>query len=156
MIRSDIEINRSPSDVFAYVEALDRHGEWQDAIISARKEPTGSTRLGTHNFEMRRIPGGAQEFESEIVEYQPPRLIAAKGVSGPVRAAVVITIEPLDWGSRSRLTFELTLVGHGIGKLFTLLARRSARIQVPRDLLRLKRILEGGQLAASVPKTRAV
>lgn len=143
MIRSHIEINRSPSDVFAYVEELDRHGEWQDAIISARKEPAGSTRIGTHNFEMRRMPGGPRQVESEIVEYEPPRRIAARGVNGPVRATVVITLEPFDGGSRSRFTIELTLVGRGIGKLFALLARRSARKQVPRDLLRLKRILEG-------------
>lgn len=152
MIRSSIEINRSPNDVFAYVEELDRHGEWQDAIITARKEPPGPTRLGTHNFEMRRIPGGPREIESEIFEYEPPRRIAARGVNGPVRATVVITIEPLDGGSRSRFTLELTLAGRGIGRLFALLARRSARQQVPRDQLRLKGILEGGRDAASTPK----
>lgn len=149
MIRSSIEINRSPRDVFAYVEELDRHGEWQDAIITARKEPPGPTRLGTHNFEMRRIPGGPREIESEIFEYEPPRRIAARGVNGPVRATVVITIEPLDGGSRSRFTLELALAGRGIGRLFALLARRSARQQVPRDQLRLKSILEGGRDAAS-------
>ena len=152
MIRSSIDINRSPNDVFAYVEELDRHGEWQDAIITARKEPPGPTRLGTHNFEMRRIPGGPREIESEIFEYEPPLRIAARGVNGPVRATVVITIEPLDGGSRSRFTLELTLAGRGIGRLFALLARRSARQQVPRDQLRLKSILEGGRDAASAPK----
>lgn len=149
MIRSSIEINRSPRDVFAYVEELDRHGEWQDAIITARKEPPGPTRLGTHNVEMRRIPGGPREIESEIFEYEPPRRIAARGVNGPVRATVVITIEPLDGGSRSRFTLELTLAGRGVGRLFALFARRSARQQVPRDQLRLKSILEGGRDAAS-------
>jgi hypothetical protein len=44
VIRSSIEIDRSPVDVFAYVEQLDRHGEWQPAIVSARKEPAGPTR----------------------------------------------------------------------------------------------------------------
>ena len=152
MIRSSIEINRSPTDVFAYVEELDRHGEWQDAIITARKEPPGPTRLGTHNFEVRRIPGGPREIESEIFEYEPPRRIAARGVNGPVRATVVITIEPLDGGSRSRFTLELTLAGRGIGRLFALLARRSARQQVPRDQLRLKRVLEGSRDAAAARK----
>lgn len=152
MIRSSIDIDRSPSDVFAYVEELDRHGEWQDAIISARKEPPGPTRLGTHNFEMRRIPGGPREIESEIVEYEPPRRIAARGLNGPVRATIVITIEPLDGGSRSRFTLELTLVGRGIGKLFAVLARRSARREVPRDQVRLKGILEGSRNAALAPR----
>ncbi len=152
MIRSSIDINRSPNDVFAYVEELDRHGEWQDAIMTARKEPPGPTRLGTHNFEARRMPGGPREIESEIVEYDPPRRIAARGVNGPVRATVVITIEPLDGGTRSRVTLELSVAGRGIGKLFALLARRSARQQVPRDQLRLKGILEGSRDAASAPE----
>ncbi len=142
MIRSSIEINRPPADVFSYVEALDRHGEWQDAIIKARKEPAGPTRLGTHNFETRRVPGGPREFESEIVEYDPPRRMTARGLTGPVRPTVTITIEPLDKGSRSRFTLELDLQGRGIGRLLAMLARRSARKQVPRDQARLKEILE--------------
>ena len=81
VIRASIEIDRTPSDVFAYVEQLDRHGEWQPAILSARKEPAGATRLGTRNIELRKVPGGPQEFVSEIFEYDPPRRIAARGVS---------------------------------------------------------------------------
>ncbi|MCC6317431.1 MAG: SRPBCC family protein [Gemmatimonadaceae bacterium] len=152
MIRSHIEIDRTPTEVFAYVADLDRHCEWQDAIISARKVPAGPTRLGTHNFETRRLPGGPREVESEIYEYEPPRRIAAKGVNGPVRATIVISIEPLDGASRSRLTTELTLEGRGIGRLLLPLARRVARKQVPRDQLRLKHILESGQaVPASAP-----
>lgn len=145
MIRSSIEIHRPPREVFAYIEELDRHGEWQDAIISARKEPPGPTRIGTRNIELRRLPGGPREIASEVYEYAPPRRIAARGVNGPVRATVVITIEPLDDGSRSRVTLELTVTGRGIGKLFAIFARRAAGRNVPRDQARLKSILEGGR-----------
>src|SRR5205085_272981 len=33
-----IEINRSPEDVFAYLDDLSRHGEWDDQIVSTRVE----------------------------------------------------------------------------------------------------------------------
>ena len=143
MIRCMIEIDRAPHEVFAYVEELDRHSEWQDAIVSARKEPPGPTRVGTRSLETRRVPGGPWEFVSEIIEYDPPRRMVARGMNGPLRPTVTVTIESLDNGSRSRFTLELELEGRGIGRLFALLARRSARSQVPRDQARLKQILEG-------------
>jgi len=143
MIRAGIEIDRPPGDVFAYVEQLDRHGEWQSAIVSARKEPPGPTRVGTRNIEVRKVPGGPRDFVSEIFQYDPPRRIAARGISkGPIRPTIVITIEPLDGGTRSRYTLELTLEGRGIGKLFAIFARRAARRQVPIDEQRLKEVLE--------------
>lgn len=142
MIRYSIDINRPPADVFAYVDELDRHGEWQDAIVSARKEPPGPTRVGTRNIETRRIPGGAREFVSEVIEHDPPRRIVARGLNGPLRPTVTVTVEPLDNGTRSRFTMQLDLKGQGIGRLFAILARRSAHRQVPRDQLRLKQILE--------------
>lgn len=37
MIKSSVEINRKPDDVFAYIAQLDKHGEWQEAIISSKK-----------------------------------------------------------------------------------------------------------------------
>jgi hypothetical protein len=95
---------------------------------------------------VRRVPGGPREFVSEIFEYDPPRRLAARGISkGPIRPAIVVTIEPLDGGARSRFTLELTLEGRGIGKLFAIFARRAARRQVPLDQSRLKQILESNR-----------
>lgn len=145
MIRSSIEIDRPAAEVFAYVDQLERHGEWQDAIVSARKDPSGPTRVGTRNIERRRVPGGPQEFVSEIIEHDPPRRIVARGLNGPIRPTVTVTVEPIGDGSRSRFTLELALRGIGIGRLFVLLARRSARTQIPRDQARLKAILEKRQ-----------
>ena len=86
MNRVSIEIDRSAADVFAYVEQLEKHGEWQPAVLSTRKYPPGPTRIGTRNIEMRHVPGGSREIVSEVVEYDPPRHIAARGINGPLRA----------------------------------------------------------------------
>jgi len=77
-----------------------------------------------------------------VIEHDPPRRIVARGLNGPVRPTVTVTVEPLDGGTRSRFTLELQLESHGVGKLFAMLARRSARAQIPRDQARLKQILE--------------
>ena len=143
MISVRIEIDRNPAGVFAYIEQLDKHGEWQAAIVSARQEPPGPTRVGTRNIEIRRVPGVPREIVSEVVVYDPPRRISARGLNGPIRARIGITVEPLDNGTRSRVTQELELEGRGIGKLLVVLARRSAPKAMSEDLTRLKQLLEG-------------
>jgi hypothetical protein len=71
-------------------------------------------------------------------------MVSFRGLNGPVRPVGTITVEPLDGGSRSRVTLELDLQGHGLGKLIAPLARRDARRRVPEDQTRLKERLESG------------
>src|SRR5437588_7151176 len=144
MITSSIEIARRPEEVFAYVDELEKHGEWQEAIVSVRKETEGPTRVGSRATDTRRVPGGDREVTYEIIEHDPPRSASFKGVNGPVRPEGTIKVEPLDDGSRSRVTLELDLRGHGLGVLIAPLARRDARKQVPQDQQRLKERPEGG------------
>jgi hypothetical protein len=58
-ITHTIEIARRPEDVFAYLDDLARHGEWQDQIVSVRVETDGPTRVGTRATE-RRPPVGVR------------------------------------------------------------------------------------------------
>jgi uncharacterized membrane protein len=144
MVTARIEINRPPEVVFDYIAQLDRHGEWQPAIVSARKEPPGPTRLGTRNIETRRVPGGPREFVSEITQYDPPRILSFQGVDGPVRPRGTVNVDPIGDGSRSRVTLKLDFVGRGFGRLFAIFAEWQARNSVPHDQARLKEILEKG------------
>ena len=134
-IVESIEIARSPADVFAYVDDLSRHGEWQEAIVSTQVETEGPT-------DVRRVPGGPRPVTYEITEHDPPRRSSFRGVNGPVRPVGTITVQPA--GTGSRLTVELDLQGQGIGKLVAPFARRQARQQVPKDQARLKERLESG------------
>jgi uncharacterized membrane protein len=143
-ITETIEIARSPEDVFAYLDQLDRHGEWQSHIISSKLETEGPTRVGSKATDKRKVPGGTQDVTYEITEHDPPRRTAFKGLNGPVRPVGTITVEPAGEG-RSRLTLELDLRGHGlIGQFVAILARSQARKQVPADQQRLKERLESG------------
>jgi hypothetical protein len=142
-IVESIEIARSPEDVFAYIDELDRHGEWQEAIVSSRKITEGPTRVGTIATDHRRVPGGMTiDATYEIVEYDPPRRSKFQVLNGPIRPAGTVTVEPLEGGTGSRLTIELDIEGHGIGKLIAPMARRQASKQVPLDQLTLKEHLE--------------
>jgi uncharacterized membrane protein len=141
-ITDSVEIARRPEDVFAYLDDLRRHGEWQAQIVSVEVETDGPTRAGTRARETRRVPGGPRTMTYEITEHDPPRKASFRGLDGPVRPVGTVTVEPVGDGSRSRVTLELDLEGHGWGKLVAPLARRDARKQVPKDQLRLKERLE--------------
>ena len=144
MIAHSIEINRRPEEVFAYLDQLDRHGEWQTAIVSARVETDGPVAVGTRVHETRRIGGREQDTSYEITEHDPPRRSAFRGVVGPVRPVGTVSVEPIGDGSRSRVSIELDLVGHGFGKLIAPLARMQARKDIPAAQEQLKARLESG------------
>jgi len=40
-ISESIEINRKPEDVFAYLDDVERHGEWQEQIVAAERQDDG-------------------------------------------------------------------------------------------------------------------
>jgi uncharacterized membrane protein len=144
-IVESIEIACTPEDVFAYLDELDRHGEWQEAIVSSKTLTDGPVRVGTRATDRRRVPGGMKvNVTYEIVEYDPPRRTRFQVINGPVRPAGTITVEPLAGGTRSRLTLELDFQGRGIGKLVAPMARGQAKKQVPADQRRLKQRLEAG------------
>ena len=140
-----VEIAKSPPEVFAYLDALTRHGEWQEQIENVELLTEGPTRVGSRAVDTRRVPGGRRRITYEITEHDPPRKAAFRGLDGPIRPEGLVTVEPLDDGRRSRVTLELDLVGHGLlGKLVAPLARRDARKHVPEDQARFKERLEAG------------
>ena len=53
MIKHSIEINRPAEEVFAYLDQVDRHNEWQGSLGSTTVETDGPTRVGTRVVERR-------------------------------------------------------------------------------------------------------
>jgi uncharacterized membrane protein len=143
-IVESVEIDRRPEDVFAYLDQLDKHAEWQEQIVSTEILTEGPTRVGTHVRQTRRVPGGDQTFTYEIIEHDPPRKASFRGLDGSIRPVGTMSVEPVGDGGRSRVTLQFDLEGHGIGKVMAPLARMNARKQIPKDHARLKERLESG------------
>jgi uncharacterized protein YndB with AHSA1/START domain len=141
-ITTSLEVARSPEEVFAYVTDPSTMHEWQQGCVSGHMDaPT--TRVGSRCTTIRSIGGREREVTTEITEYDPPRRWADRGIDGPVRAIVAVTVERLVDGSRSRLTIELDFTGHGIGKLLVpLVVHRQAAREMPENMRRLKQRLE--------------
>ncbi len=143
-IAHSIEISRPPADVFAWLSDVSRFGEWQPDVVSARVEGDGPIQAGTRVTSTRRLGRRELTTTTEVTEYSPPRSYAFRGVDGPIRPIAKGTVEPLEDGARSRVTFELDFEGHGPGKLLLPLVRRQARKQLAENHHRLKERLESG------------
>lgn len=144
-IVASTEISRSPDDVFAYVTDPTRLPEWQESVVKAESSQTPA-RVGTRARVTRRVGRRELTQSAELADLTPPTRWVVHGLDGPVRGNVIGRIEPLDDGTRSRVTIELELEGHGIGKLLLpLFVQRKAQQEMPRNMQRLKEQLEGAQ-----------
>jgi uncharacterized protein YndB with AHSA1/START domain len=142
VIAHSIEIDRPAEEVFAYLDQPERHGEWQHAIVHAHLEDEGPVHVGTRVHEVRRFGRREQDTSYEITEHDPPHRSSFRGVAGPVRPVGTVVVEPTGDGTRSRVSIELDLVGHGVGKLIAPLARMQARREVAESQQHLKERLE--------------
>jgi uncharacterized protein YndB with AHSA1/START domain len=136
---STIEIARPPEEVFAFATEPLHFAEWQHDVVSVRM--LGDSRFTT----TRRISGAERTMTQQITRNDPPRNWAAQGIDGPVRPHATITVEPIDDGTRSRVTFTLGFEGHGLGVPLVPLVRRQAQKGAPTSYRNLKKLLESDQ-----------
>ncbi|MEH0821701.1 MULTISPECIES: SRPBCC family protein [unclassified Micromonospora] len=141
---STIDIARPPDQVFSYVTDPSRFAEWQDDVVGVHLESAGPVGLGARFTTARRIGGVERTMTQEVTEDRPPHRWAVHGVDGPIRPRMTITVEPLDEGARSRVTFALDFVGHGIGVPLVPMVRRMAAKGAPASYRHLKDRLEAG------------
>lgn len=136
-----IEIDRAPADVFAYATDPTRFPEWQRDVSSARWEGAATT-VGARFKSIRRIAGREITQTQEVVEVDAPKRWAARGIDGPIRAHATVDVEPLEDGTRSRVTFGLDFEGPGLGRVMVPRVRSIAANQAPESHRNLKRIME--------------
>jgi uncharacterized protein YndB with AHSA1/START domain len=142
-IVSSIEIARPQEEVFFYVTDPFTFAEWQAGVLGGSMEGGNSPSVGSRCTTTRRIGGTARKVTSEITKIDPPTSWAIHGIDGPIRAIVLVTVEPLNRNAQSRVTISLDFEGHGIGKLLVpLVVRRQARNEMRANCRRLKQRLE--------------
>jgi hypothetical protein len=141
-ITTSIEVDRSAEDVFAYATDPTHFHEWQQGVIDGHLDQPGTPSVGTRCLTTRRIGGANRASTSEITYINPPKTWGVRGIDGPIRAIVDLTVERLT-AHRSRLTITVDFEGHGIGKLLVpLIVRPETRKEMPTNLATLKQHLE--------------
>ncbi|MFE7171805.1 SRPBCC family protein [Streptomyces sp. NPDC057616] len=139
----EIDVDRTPEDVWAYVIDPSHLPEWQLSAVSAEQLDAGPLHPGSRVRVTRRVGSREMPMTMEFTEYEPPHSWGLRGVDGPVRGTFHGVVEPLDDGRRTRVTMDLDFEGHGIGKvLLPLLVRPQVRKELPRNEQLLKNKLE--------------
>jgi carbon monoxide dehydrogenase subunit G len=142
-ITCTIELARPPEEAFAFVTDPTRFVEWQRNVISGHMDGEGPHGVGARCLTTRRIGFAERPVTSEITHIDPPRTWGVRGIDGPIRAIVNVTVDPVEKGRRSRVTIDLDFDGHGIGKLLVpLVVRRQARKEMPSNQGTLRERLE--------------
>jgi uncharacterized protein YndB with AHSA1/START domain len=141
-IISVVEIDRPPAEVFAYVTDPTRFPEWQDDVVQVRLTAPGPLRVGGRFTTTRRIGPGERDMVQEVAVLDAPHAWSARAVGGAVRPNAQVVFEPLDGGTRSRVTFALDFDGGAMGQVLLPLVRRMTARQAPVSLRHLKERLE--------------
>jgi uncharacterized protein YndB with AHSA1/START domain len=140
----EIDVDRTPEDVWTYVTDPSHLPEWQASAISAEQLDEGPFGLGSRVRVTRHV-GRRREMPMtmEVTEFDPPRSWGLRGIDGPVRGHFHGEITPVDEGRRTHLTMDLDFEGHGFGKvLLPLVVRPMVRKELPQNERMLKNRLE--------------
>jgi hypothetical protein len=141
-ILTSIEVNRPAEVVFAYATDPTRFSEWQKGVLDGSMDSSGATKIGDHCLTTRRIGFANRVATAEVVRVNPPSTWSVRGVNGPIRATVDVTVEALSAAS-ARLTIAVDFEGHGIGRLLVpLIVEREARKEMPANVAALKQRVE--------------
>jgi len=142
-ITKSVNINRPPDEVFAYLDDLSKHPEWQPQIESRRIVTEGPTRVGTEVDDTRVVGGGRKvPMRWKVTEHDPAgRRSAFETIeSKMIKPSGVISVAQA--GEGSEVTFEFTTNPFGFGWLMAPLINRDVAKTVTENLGRLKENLE--------------
>lgn len=138
-----IEVDRPADEVFAYVTDPGRFAEWQNGVVNGHSTGDHPGSVGDKCVTTRRIGFMTRPQTSEVIEIDPPRTWAVRGLDGPIRAEVHVAVSPLQAGKRSEVTITIDFNGHGIGKLLVpLFVQPMAGKEMLTNMQRLKQRLE--------------
>ena len=143
-ITVSIEVNRSAEEVFAYATDPSRFSEWQKGVVGGHMESRGgTTQVGDRCVSTRHIGFADRPSTSRVTDFDPPHHWSVRGVDGPIRAMVDVTVEERP-DSSAHLTIALEFEGHGLGRILVpVLVTREARREMPLNVAALKKRLEG-------------
>jgi len=93
-LTASVVVKAPPSRVFALICAPERLPEWNVSVEAARRvtpdEPVG---IGSRAVMSGRVLGQSIESETEVVEFEAPRVLCTRAVRGP-RLVTRFTLEP--------------------------------------------------------------
>ena len=138
-LRSDVVVHATPTQVFELISSPERLPEWNVSVERARRlMPGEDIRVGSRAIVGGRLLGQSLESETEVAEFEPPRLFCTRAVRGPKLNTRFVLDEVPD-GTHVQVQVTGDVPGGGIGER---LAEGFLRRELTASLLRLRGLCE--------------
>lgn len=143
-----VTIARPIEDVYAY---------WRDLsnlplFMSSLDRVDMIDRIRSH-WVMRGPAGVRVEWDAEIINEEPPSLIAWQSLPGAdMASAGSVNFTPARLGTEVRVLMQYNPPAGKVGGVVAWLAGQSPAFQLREDLRRFKQLLEAGEVPASEPR----
>jgi len=140
-IESSVQVSRSVEDTFAFLNAAENHARFIPNMVEFNKTSSGAFgQVGTTIRGVLRFLGFKMELPYEIIEHEPNRRLAMKGILGPVLFEDGYILSPSENGTQIKFWLELTPTG--LSKVMNPFAGLIGRIHAMETLANLKKALE--------------
>lgn len=147
LVGRTVTINQPRSEIYAFWRDFRNLARFMENIESVTPGD------GRRSHWIVKAPAGKTvEWDSEITEDEPDRVIAWRSVDGADiknTGRIEFTDAPPGRGTYVTATIVYDPPGGDIGKLFAKLFQKEPKVQARRDLRRFKQLLETGEISTS-------
>jgi uncharacterized protein YndB with AHSA1/START domain len=138
-LHASVEIRAPAAQIFDLLCKPERLPEWNVSIERARRvAPDEAVCLGSRAIFSGRVLGQVMESETEIVTFEPPRLLTTKAIRGP-RLTTCFVLESLADATRVSIDVNGEVPGGALGAI---LAEGFLRKELSASLERLRTLGE--------------
>ncbi len=139
---AEIEIDRPPAEVFAFLADMSNNPQWQRGMQSCEWTSPLPIRVGSTYSQRASFLGRPIITEFEVAEYETDGRIRITSTKSTFPLDITRTVEPAGEGSRVRAMIR----GEpgGIMGLLAPITKPLAYHSIQRDYRRLKELLEAG------------
>jgi len=138
-LNASVLVQAPAERVFAVISAPDRLPEWNVSVERARRvEPEAPVGLGSRCVFSGKLMGQSIESETEVVQYEPPRLFCTRAIRGP-KLSTCFSLDEADPGTRVTIEVSGDVPGGMLGQR---IAEGFLRRELTASLERLRGLAE--------------
>jgi len=100
-------IDRTPEEVFAYMDDVSLEGEWQPNLHAAEQDPPGQSKVGTHKRYVTKFLGREVANTYVVTDIEPGRRVVYETTKdSTITATSEITWERIGSGTKVTMVIE--------------------------------------------------
>lgn len=139
-----VDIGRSARGIYDLLSNHENDARWQSIVVEVTRLSPGIVRAGSRFRHTLSLLGRRLDCEIEVTRTQPVSLHSFSIAGGPFAFETRTVLTPA--GSGTRVHVEVDGHANGLAKVAAVTLSRLRQVEIERDLRRLKRMMEAGEL----------